>query len=305
MILDSLFPVFALILLGTLLRRRQMTDDGFLATSDRLVYFIFFPAMLFWKIGGADAAAGIPWRFCLAAICALLAGYLVSALTMRPLGIGTFQAGSYSQSCYRFNTYIGVAVVMNTLGEEGVRLFGILIGFLIPLINVLAVSTLIWYSGERITLRRRVRVTAKALVSNPLIIACAAGILWAQTVNRFPASVDNTLRLMSLATLPLALLSIGGALTFNDLRGYLKPTMAGAGVKLVALPLVGCLMFDLFGVTGQAFQTGMIFFALPTATSIYVLSSQLGSDTALASATIVVSTLLSFFSLSLVLVLFF
>jgi hypothetical protein len=49
----------------------------------------------------------------------------------------------------------------------------------------------------------------------------------------------------------------------------------------------------------------MLFFALPTSTSIYVLSSQLGSDTALASATIVVSTVLSFFSLSAVMILFF
>jgi predicted permease len=42
----------------------------------------------------------------------------------------------------------------------------------------------------------------------------------------------------------------------------------------------------------------MVFFALPTSTALYVLSSQLNSDTELASAAIALSTLLSIFSLS-------
>ena len=45
----------------------------------------------------------------------------------------------------------------------------------------------------------------------------------------------------------------------------------------------------------------MLFFALPTSTAIYILSSQLRSDLELASAVIVLSTLLSFVSMSLVL----
>jgi predicted permease len=305
LVLANLFPVFTLIALGAVLKHRGLTNEAFLSTSDRLVYHIFFPAMLFWKIGGADPGSGIPWRLCLVVAAAVLLVYLASAVSMRPAGVGPFQAGSYSQSCYRFNTYIGVAIVINAMDEEGVRLFGILIGFLIPLINVLAVSTLIWFSEERLSLRRRLAVTVKALMSNPLILACLAGLAYAQTLNRFAPFVDNTLRLMSLVTLPLALMSIGGALTFAGLRGYLRPSLAGAAVKLGVLPLVGYGLLRHFEVTGTAFQTAMLFFALPTSTAIYVLSSQLGSDTALASATIVVSTLLSFFSLSAVLVLFF
>jgi hypothetical protein len=261
--------------------------------------------MLFWKIGGADPGAGIPWRLCLAVAGAVVIVYAISTAAMRPAGITAFQAGSFSQSCYRFNTYIGVAIVINAMDETGVRLFGILIGFLIPLINVLAVSTLIRFSGQPISGRRRMVVTLKALVSNPLIVACLAGLLYSQTVNRFPLFIDNTLRLMSLVTLPLALMSIGGALTFANLRGYLKLSLVGAVIKLAILPLVGYGMLVRLQVSGSALQTAMLFFALPTSTAIYVLSSQLGSDTALASATIVVSTVLSFFSLSVVMILFF
>ena len=301
-VLDGLFPVFALIVLGKLLRRWEMTGDAFLKTADRLVYFIFFPAMLFWKIGGARTDAGIPLDLCLAAIAAILTLYLLSALYIR-LAVGNFEAGTFSQSCYRFNTYIGMAVVVNALGEEGARLFGILVGFAIPLINVLAVSTLIWFSGRNVEGRERFRIALRALISNPLILACAAGLLYAGTVNVFPPFLDRALGLAAGVTLPLALLSVGGVLTFDALRGYLALSMVASLFKLLVFPVAGYGFLRLFDVTGTAFRVGMIFFALPTSTAIYVLSSQLHSNTELASAAIVLSTALSFVSLTAVLAL--
>jgi hypothetical protein len=301
-ILNSLFPVFALILLGSALNRYGLTNEIFLKTSDRLIYFIFFPAMLFWKIGGATTT-GIQWRYCVAALLAVLAMFLVSLICIRLLRVSDYQAGTFSQSCYRFNTYIGMAIVLTALGEEGATQFGILIGFVIPFINVLAVSTLIWFSGKRIGLKERIAMTARSIVTNPLILGCLAGLLYARIVNRFPTFLDNTLRLTTMVTLPLALISIGGALTFTSLRSGMKLALTASAVKLLLFPAVGYLLFRLLGVDGVAFKTGMIFFALPAATSIYILSAQLNSDTELASATIVLSTILSFFSLSAALLL--
>jgi hypothetical protein len=165
MILNSLFPVFALIILGTLLKHYRLTGDVFFKTSDRLVYYVFFPAMLFWKIGGASTVdGGVDLKYCLAAICSVLSVYILSSTYIKVFNVEDFKAGSFSQSCYRFNTYIGMAVVLNALGEKGVALFGILIGFVIPVINILAVSTLIWFSGKRYNFRARMGVTAKELV---------------------------------------------------------------------------------------------------------------------------------------------
>lgn len=302
-ILNNLFPVFALIGLGTLLRHLKLTDGAFLKASDRLVYFIFFPLMLFWKIGSAPALDSGTIDLLLAAICAVAVAYLISALCIQGFGVTRFAAGSFSQSCYRFNTYVGVAVIMNVAGESGVSRFGILIGFIIPIINVLAVSTLIWYSGQRIDWHQRVRITTRALVSNPLIIGCVAGIVYGRIGGAFPVFIDNTLRLAAMATLPLALLSIGGALTVKNLETHLGKAFLGCCVKLLALPLLGFFFLDLFDAGPLSFQVGMIFFSLPTSPAIMVLSSQLGSDTEFASAAIVLSTLLSFFSMSTVLLL--
>ena len=301
-VLNGLFPVFALLFLGGFLKKFRLTNDTFLKTSDRLVYFIFFPAMLFWKIGGARAGDGIDWPFCMAALTAVGIIYVISAVYIR-LAVPEFEAGSFSQSCYRFNTYIGMAIILNALGEEGVRHFGIMVGFAIPFINVLAVSTLIWYSGKRFSARERIRMTGLALVSNPLILACIAGIAYARFGGAFPVFIDNALRLATSVTLPLALISIGGALTFETLRGHLKLSLVAAFIKLLIFPVVGYICLNYFGVSGTPFKVGMVFFTLPTSTSIYVLSSQLNSSTDLASATIVLSTLLSFVSLSTVLLL--
>jgi len=300
-ILNTIFPLFVLLFLGSILRKLKITNDFYLKTSDKLIYFIFFPAMLFWKIGGSSSKDEISIGLCLAAIIAICGIFIAGSISMKIFKISDFQSGTFSQSCYRFNTYLGVAIVMSTLGEPGVRHFGILIGMVIPLINVLAVSTLIWFSGNDMNFKKKMNFLVKALLSNPLIIGCVAGIFFSKLNIGFPVFVDNTFSLMTSVTLPLALISIGGSLSFAGLKDNLMVSFLASFFKLLALPLIGYALLKGFGVTGVPFKTGMIFFALPASTAIYVLSSQLNSDTELASASIMLSTLLSFFSLSVVL----
>jgi hypothetical protein len=304
LILNNLFPVFALIGLGALLKHIHLTGERFLRSSDRLVYFIFFPAMLFWKIGSAPSMDNGATDLIAAAICAVAVIYLVSAVCLKLFRVPHFAAGSFSQSCYRFNTYVGMAVIMNALGETGVSRFGILIGFIIPIINVLAVSTLIWYSGQTLDARERLRITLRALISNPLIIGCLAGMAYSRLVGEFPVFLDNTFRLAAMVALPLALLSIGGTLTLKNLKTHLGQAFLGSAIKLLMLPAVGWFFLNAFDASPLSFQVGMLFFALPASPAIIVLSSQLNSDTELASAAIVLSTLLSFFSMSAVLLVF-
>ena len=301
MVVNNLFPVFALLLFGHLLKRAGLTHDAFLKTSDKLIYFILFPLLLFWKIGAASDRIGDPGLY-KAAISAVVSVYILSSMYIKIFRVGAFQAGSFSQSCYRFNTYIGMTVVISALGEEGARQFSILIGLIIPLINILAVSTLTWFAKEKVSLQKRVALTAKALLTNPLIIACLAGIAYWKMIGGFPVFVDNTFRLTSYVTLPLALLSIGGALTLSGIKNHFKLSLVACVFKLIILPLAGFILLKLFDTGGISLKVGMIYFTLPTSTALYILSAQLSSDTQLASAAIALSTILSFFSLSLALI---
>ncbi|MGB3211324.1 MAG: AEC family transporter [Desulforhopalus sp.] len=302
-VLNSLFPIFILLLLGKGLKQRGLTNTSFLGTADKLIYYFFFPVMLFWKIGGASYEEGIDWDFCLASLCALLTMFVLSTLVIKIFRVSEFQAGSFSQSCYRFNTYIGVAVVLNSLGAEGMKYFGIIIGFAIPVINVFAVTLLIWFSGRDINLAKRFSIAGRALVSNPLILGCIAGIAYSGFIGWFPVFIHNSLSLISMVALPLALISIGGSLTFAGVRGNLGLSFLAALLKLIILPGIGWMFYSFFDVTGIPFKVGLIFLTLPASTAIYVLSSQMNSDTELASSAIVLSTLLSFFALSFILLL--
>ena len=304
MILNGVLPVFAIIALGTALKQMRVIDDVFLGVSDRLIYYIFFPALLFWKIGKPSPEGSIEWAFIVAVMLSVLAVFVASLLFVKASRMPSYAVGSFCQGCYRFSTYIGMAAVMAALGEDGVRRFGVLIGFVIPFINVLAVSTLIWFSGEEYSLGRKAALLIKAMVSNPLIVACLMGLLYARLNTPFPVFADNTLGLMSMLALPLALISIGGSLTFTAFAGHLRYSLVAALFKLVLLPVVGYTMLHLLRVSPASFQVAMIYCALPTSPANYILSTQLNSDVDLATSSIVVSTLLSIGSLSLALALF-
>ena len=304
MVFNSLFPVFALILSGSLLKRFSLTNDIFLHTSDKLTYYIFFPLLLFWKIGSASTALFSSSGLYKSVICAVLAVYVLSTAFIILFKISDFKAGSFSQSCYRFNSYIGVATVLSALGEEGIQHFGILIGMIIPIINVLCVSTLIWFSGEKAMPIKRMGQIFKGLITNPLILACISGMLYANLAEGFPPFIEGMLQLCSFAALPLAMLSVGAALSIGSIKNHFKLALVASIFKLLVLPAVGYLLLIKFGVAGVAFKVGLIYFALPTSPALYILSSQLNSDTELASASIVLSTLLSFFSMSAVLLTF-
>ncbi|MGB6066860.1 MAG: AEC family transporter [Desulfomonilaceae bacterium] len=304
LILNSVIPTFAIIALGNVLKRFQLIDDTFIRMSDSLIYYIFFPALLFWKIGKPSAGSTVETQLILAVFSAVFCVFLLSLMFVKLLRVPDYAVGSFSQGCFRFSTYIGMAVMLPALGEGGVRQLGVLIGFVIPFINVLAVSTLIWFSGEGHVWSGKAVLLIKTTLLNPLIIACVLGIVYSHLNTPFPGSVDNTLRLLSLLALPLALISIGGSLTVEKLRGHLKYASAAASFKLIILPAVGYSCLRLFHVSGLPFTVAMIYFALPTSPANYILSAQLNSDVDLATAAIVFSTLLSIGSLSAVLMIF-
>lgn len=303
-ILNSIFPIFSLIALGGVLKAFRVINDDFIRVSDRLIYYIFFPVLLFWKIGKPAESSPVEWNAIAAVLCAVFAAFVLSLVYAKLTAMPDREVGSFSQACYRFSTYVGMAVVITNAGSEGVRQFAVLIGFAIPFINLLAVSSMVWYSGQEGSGGFRTALLVRSTVSNPLIIACVLGIAFSWQGFALPTFVDNTLRLMSLLALPLALLAIGGSLTLDAFGHHFRYSLAAAVIKLVVLPLVGYGLLHAFHVSGVSFKVAMIYFALPTSPNNYILSALLNSDLGLAAAAIVLSTLLSLPALSVTLAIF-
>lgn len=302
-IINTLLPLLAMMALGYMLKRQGMTSDEFLKTLDKLVYYIFFPVMLFWKTAKSTGTDASGTGLILPLLATVFLASLFSYVYIRKTRMPDKAAGSFFQASFRFNTYIGMAIVLTVLGEEGTRLFSILIGCLIPVINVLSVAVLIWHSGRTPSVGQRLWILLRALISNPLIIGCALGLLLSGSGYRLPAFINNFLALVASMTLPLALISMGGTLSFAGISRHWSNALAAAAIKLFIIPVTGYIMLTLFSVSDTAFKTGMIYFCLPTSTAISVLSAQLNSDVELASTAVMMSTLLSFISLSVALIL--
>lgn len=303
-VLDNVLPVFVLLALGQVLLRSGLASRRFFATSDRLIYFLFFPALLFWKIGAAGPALTVPVPLILGVLAAIFVVWLASLAYIRLAKVAPFQAGTFSQVTYRFNTYVGMAVVLSAFGQEGVARFGIIISLAIPFINVLAVTTLVWYAQAEYSGAQKLTLVLKAMLVNPLILACLASIAFARSGLVLPVFLERSLALASSLSLPLALMSIGAGLSLAKLKGRLGLALVSCLLKLLALPLVGYGLLRLLGVGELSLAVALVYFALPTAPSSYILAGLLNSDADLAGAAIVLCTLLSFFSLSAVVVLF-
>jgi len=206
--------------------------------------------------------------------------------------------GSFTQGSFWGNmTYIGLPILLAAYGEEGLQRAGVLIGFMSPLINALAVLALIWPLKGAIDWKSIVDLK-NALLTNPIIIACFSGLLLSYFSVPFPAFAVNFLRFLSDLALPLALIAMGGNLSLEKIRKDYLATAFACLFKLLLMVAGGWFLFEWLGVKGLDFKVGIILLSCPTAFSSYLLSTRLGADKSLMSSDIMVSTLLSMVTLS-------
>ena len=207
--------------------------------------------------------------------------------------------GSFCQGAFRGNlAYIGLAIVYNAYGDEGLTRAGILLGFLVPVLNLFAILALVLPQQQQ---RTDFREIAKQIVLNPLILASLAGLLWSFFQLPMPTIMDRTLNIAAGMTLPLALLSIGNSFSLKNVKGDLGKAGLAIVMKLLFLPLLTVGFMVAFGVTGLDFAIGLLMAGAPTAVATYIMASKMGADGELAGTIVVLATGLSAFSYTLLL----
>jgi predicted permease len=194
-------------------------------------------------------------------------------------------------------TYIGLPILMAAYGEEGLQRGSVLIGFMTPLINVLAVLALTWPLKGTMDFES-IKDLKNDLVRNPVLISCLVGLMLSYFRIPFPTFAVNVLRFLSDLALPLALIAMGGNLSFEMIKKDYKATAWACVIKLFVMVMLGWFFFTQTGVDGVDFKVGIIILACPTAFSSYLLSTKLGADKSVMSSDIMISTLLSMATLS-------
>jgi len=297
-----ILPVFLLIFVGYVTRASGFLDRGFWDPAERLIYFVLFPALLLVATSEANLAGlDIPRMAGLLIACILAIALLT--LLLRPLmGLDGPGFTSVFQGVVRQNTYIGLALAGGLFGGAGLAAAGLAVAAIIPVINLLSILALARYgSAAQPTLTG----TLGLLARNPLILACALGILLNATGTGLPPIAGDMLKILSAAALPLGLLAVGAGLDLAAARTSLRPVALASGLRLVVLPALTVLACKLVGLAGIAAAVAVLFNSTPSAPNAYILARLLGGDARLMAGILTIETALAMVTVPLVLVLAF
>ncbi len=285
-----------MVAVGIVLRRYRFLDEGFIDKANSLVYYILLPVLLFHEIGGTDFRQAFSGPLVVGGYAATIAIFLLAFLVARGLGLGPSETGVFVQGSLRANlAYVGLPIVFNAVGPAGLRKAGIFLGMIVPLLNGLSIVALtaphgagrgegIGTTASRIT---------RQIAMNPIILACLAGIAWSMLKLSLPGMVDRTFRILTPATLPLALLSLGGSFSFERARKGFAVASLAAFMKGVVVTGIGIALYRWMGVSGEDLRIGAIMLGCPAAVVTYVMAARLRGDTDLAGTIIIVSTVTS------------
>ncbi len=295
-------PVFLVIFLGSALKRFKLLDDSFLYQTNRLVYIVFLPILLFYKIGKADFSNYFDAPLVIGSSLIIFAGFTLSYLYATWRKHPPAVKGSFSQGSFRGNlAYIGLAICLNAYGEEGLTRAGILMGFLVPVLNFFAILALILpHKKDR---ESKSPGWFSQLALNPLIIASFLGIAWSFWKLPIPVILDRSLSITTGLALPLALLAIGGSFSMNRMKGDLKLAGLASFIKLLLLPLFTYLLLNVMGVGGSSLGIGVLIAGTPAATATYIMAHQMKGDAELAGSIVMLSTLASALTYTFLLIL--
>ena len=296
-LLLALWPLFALIVAGYYLRRWAFPSEAFWPGAERLNYFMLFPALLFSSLAKAPLNNPALPRLALAVMLALGIAWLALLVVRRLRGWPAGRFGAFSQGILRFNTYLGLAAVGSLFGQPGLTLAALMLALMVPTVNVLSVWSL---TAER-------GVSARSLLlpilKNPLILACLGGVLVNLSGLGLPGGSDRLLSLLAAASLPLGLLCVGAALKPEQLSGEIPALLGNSLLRLLAMPMLAWAVAYGLQLPSVESTVLVLFFALPTAPTAYVLTRQLGGDSHLMAGIITLQTLLAAASLPLLLLL--
>ncbi len=289
----TIVPIFAIIILGWLARRKGFLPPEFLNPANRLVYHIAIPAMIFNALSQTTLSSQFNPLVITLTLIAAFGAYVAAWLAARGMGLPLNQRGTFIQCAGHGNLgYIGLAVAFYFLGENGLSRAGIVAGFLMIIQNLLSVIALQTYAQSERAEGTMGRLVMK-IIANPVILSAMAGILFSSLGLEMSLVVRRSLEILSGLALPTALLLIGATLSFKLIRDYLRTVLSVAVIKLFFLPVMGLMLFRVFHLPASEYMPALILLASPTATVAYVMSKEMQGDPDAAVATISAVTLLS------------
>lgn len=299
LLLTTLVPIILLIALGTWLRLRGFLAESFWPGAERLSYYVLLPSLFVHGMATANLD-GVP---VLSMVGVLVLSTLLGALLLVLYqGVAEHDGADFTsvfQGGVRFNNYIGATLAFGIYGSAGIALAAVANAAIVPLVNLLCVLVFARFSARHSS----PGTIAWAIFANPLIIGCGLGMLLRVTGLGLPAGLAPTIGALGQAALPMGLLCVGAALGGARVGQQVKPLLAASLFKFLVMPLATWGLCRVLGLSGQAAVVAVLYQALPTASSSYVMARQMGGNAPLMATIIAMQTVLAAATLPLMLTL--
>ena len=287
--LNVTLPIFIIIVVGGFLQRIGLLNEGFTSVADKFVFKVALPVQLFRDIATMDIRSDFSGKFvvfcmiattCMFAFCWLIGQLFLKDKSM----VGTFAQASARGSA----AILGIAFVENIYGSSGMT----------PMM-IVAVIILTVTSAEGKFDLALVKKLLKGVITNPIILGIAAGMVWSLAGLPWPTILSKSVGYIASTATPLALLVLGATFKGREALQKIGPTLAAAFLKLVAIPAAIFPFAIHMGFRGSELVAIMIMLASPTTVTCYIMAKNMGGDDTLSASVVMTATLLSSITLTL------
>ena len=296
--LNATIPIFLMMLLGMLFRKLGWMDEVFAAKMNKFVFLVPLPVLLFEQLATVDFSEVWDIKFILFCFVVTAISITISTL-ISLLWKDRSIKGEFIQATYRSSAaLLGIAFIQNIYGTVGMAPL-MIIGS-VPLYNIMAVVVLsVFKPGNNSFDKALVKKTLKGIATNPIIIGIVAGFVWSALKLSMPSILHKTVSSIGATATPMGLMSMGATFEMKKATSKMKPTLVAVFMKLVGFCVVFLPMAALLGFRNEEMIAILVMLGSATTVSCFVMARNMGHEGTLSSGVIMMTTLLSAFTLTM------
>ena len=296
--LNATIPIFLMMLLGMLFRKLGWMDEVFAAKMNKFVFLVPLPVLLFEQLATVDFSEVWDIKFIL--FCFVVTAISITISTLISL-LWKDQSikGEFIQATYRSSAaLLGIAFIQNIYGTAGMAPL-MIIGS-VPLYNIMAVVVLsVFKPGNNSFDKALVKKTLKGIATNPIIIGIVAGFVWSALKLPMPTIFHKVLSNVGATATPMGLMSMGATFEMKKATSKMKPTLVAVFMKLIGFCAIFLPVAAMLGFRNEQLIAILVMLGSATTVSSFVMARSMGHEGTLSSGVIMMTTLLSAFTLTM------
>jgi len=304
---EAIFSVFAFVIAGYIIKKTGILKKNITKTFDYISFNVLLPLALiiyFWKIEFPEINAFyLMSAFFGSGIIIFITGFFISRkkLNLSIDDCALFGLGA----CFGNSVALGIPLIYSILKPINAMPYMILV-FFHGFIHFTYTTVII--EGYRNRNHNYILIIIKTifgLMKNIVLFGMIIGIFLNFSNISPPNSISNLLDPFSKIALPSVLVSLGFGLASFKIHEHFKTALILTSLKNFLHPLIAFLLSKyLFQMDNLLIFIVTIAAALPSGSQSYYFSYRYNSLQNVISANIVISTFVSFFTLTLILILF-